>query len=115
MSRRASAFVCTVLFLTLAPAALAIQPPQTETGQGLELSAYEKVRPGGAIGVGTRTAASLAEGHALRIGWEAFNAEQDGGWAIRLDTRSGLPALASGKGIPWFPGAGNDLSGPEPT
>ena len=117
MSRRVFASLCSILALALilAPTASAIQPPQPETGLGLQLSAYEMVRTGGAIGVGTRTIGSLAEGHALRIGWEAFAAEHDGRWEIRLDTRSGLPALASGKGIPWVPGAGNDLTGPTPT
>jgi len=114
MNRRVSVPVyVAVLILVLIPAsgALAIQPPDTEFEPGHELSIFEKARSGGAIGVGTRPSSSLSQAHPLRVGWESFIAEQGGGWTVRLDTRSGLPALASGKGIPWIPGAGNDLEG----
>ncbi len=98
-----------VLALILAPAILAVQVP--DPGPGHELSIFAKARSGGAIGVGTMQSSFLPQGHPLRVGWAAFIDEQHGGWTVRLDTRSGLPALASGQGIPWIPGAGNDLEG----
>jgi len=104
-------FAAFILALILTPTALAIQPADPEQSKGLELAVFEKARTGGAIGVGTRRSATLPEGHALRTGWDSFKADQKGDWTIRLDTRSGLPALAEGKGIPWIPGAANDLKG----
>lgn len=49
----------------------------------------------------------------LQRGWSQF-ASAHGGWNVWLDERSGLPTLASGKGIPWFAGPGNDLPQSEP-
>ena len=97
MSRRVSAVVCSTLFLALilAPAALAIQPNQSQAEPGYDLSNYEMVRPGGSVGVGTLDAGRLPEGHALRTGWQEFVQQQNGGWKIRLDDRSGLPALVT--------------------
>ncbi|MEM9556091.1 MAG: PQQ-binding-like beta-propeller repeat protein [Acidobacteriota bacterium] len=43
--------------------------------------------------------------------WRAFrDAQRDRGpWAARIDRRSGLIEIAEGAGLPWLPGAGNDL------
>jgi len=103
------------LVLMLASVEVALTPPEEGSITGIDLSIYETSREGGAIGIQVRSAGDLPDGSALRTGWEAFIADQKGGWNVRLDTRSALPALAAGKGIPWVAGAGNDLSGPAPS
>lgn len=45
---------------------------------------------------------SLSVEDPLRRGWEQFFAA-NGAWSVQLDQRTGLPTLASGKGITWLP------------
>ncbi len=74
-----------------------------------DLSSRERIREGGVLGIQTIAPSTLPAGDLLREGWERFIADRNGSWAIRLDLRSGLPALASGEGIPWIPGPANSL------
>ena len=53
------------------------------------------------IATRAQSLAELAPSDALRSGWESFSA-RNGGWAVWLDQRSGLPALAQGAGIAWL-------------
>ncbi len=69
---------------------------------------------GAVIGTVALDASSLDPSDPLRQGWDRFAADH-GGWKISLDQRSGLPLLATGRGIAWIPGLGNQLVGPEPT
>ncbi|HQQ47114.1 MAG TPA: hypothetical protein PK747_06865, partial [Acidobacteriota bacterium] len=45
----------------------------------------------------------------LTEGWEDFLTRNEGAWELKLDTRTGMPALVEGSFIPWIPGAANDL------
>jgi fibronectin type 3 domain-containing protein len=42
-------------------------------------------------------------------GWDRFISENGPQWQLMMDRRTGRPALVSGSGIPWVPGAGNSL------
>ncbi len=44
----------------------------------------------------------LSSSDALRRGWDRF-AQDNGGWQAFIDQRSGLPTLATGRGLQWFP------------
>jgi subtilisin-like proprotein convertase family protein len=59
-------------------------------------------REGGRIAVASRSPESLDPADGLRLGWERFR-DRHGPWRIRIDERTGMPVLASGPGIPWFP------------
>ncbi|RMG47969.1 MAG: hypothetical protein D6718_02585 [Acidobacteria bacterium] len=98
-----------VVVFCLATAAWAFREPA-------HLKRYDgavKPRAGGAVAIEPVPVESLPPSDPLRAGWERFAAEQ-GGWTIYLDERTGMPSLASGRGIAWVPGPGNDLpaSGP---
>jgi hypothetical protein len=45
---------------------------------------------------------ALSSSDALRRGWDRF-AQDNGGWQAFIDQRSGLPTLATGRGLQWFP------------
>ncbi|MEE4301508.1 MAG: proprotein convertase P-domain-containing protein, partial [Pseudomonadales bacterium] len=51
---------------------------------------------------------------ALAQSWQRWAAEQGGNWKIYLDERTGVPTLATGRGIAWVPGAGNELEAEGP-
>ncbi len=71
--------------------------------------------PGAVIGIKAIDTRTLPQGDPLRAGWQSFSA-QNGGWDAFLDERTGLPTLASGHGIEWFAGPGNNLpAGNAPT
>jgi subtilisin-like proprotein convertase family protein len=69
-----------------------------------------RYRAGGNIGVEAKPIDELAADDALRRGWESFAARYGGAWKIRVDERSGLPALVSGSGIEWF-APGTEIAG----
>ncbi len=69
-----------------------------------------RARPGGVAAVTALPLSELSPADALRQGWERFAAEREAAWQVRLDTRSGLPTLAWGRGIPWIAGRGNELA-----
>ena len=98
-------FVCVLAVLALGQIALAFTDGPPEDA---DLSAFEKQREGGVIGVITVKPDELAPEDALRQGWQQFIADRNGGWKVHLDMRSGLPALVSGRGIAW-------MAGPEPS
>ncbi|MFN7965938.1 MAG: fibronectin type III domain-containing protein [Acidobacteriota bacterium] len=50
---------------------------------------------------------SLSTEDALRRGWDQFSA-LNGAWSVQLDERTGLPLLATGQGLRWFPVAGRN-------
>lgn len=47
---------------------------------------------------------------AVRDGWEQFRSEAGGEWQGYADPRINRLAAAEGSGIPWIPGAGNQLT-----
>ena len=51
----------------------------------------------------------LSQGTALRSAWNLFTSQHGEGWDITIDTRSGVPLLVQGQGIPWIAGSGNSL------
>ncbi len=62
-----------------------------------------RAREGGNVGVLPRDVTSLDPSDTLRREWEQFG-ERHGGWRIYLDERSGMPLMASGRGMDWFAG-----------
>src|SRR4030095_14386212 len=54
-------------------------------------------------------AKELAQGSSLRSAWDLFTSQYGEGWDITVDSRSGVPLLVQGQGIPWIPGSGNSL------
>ncbi|MDX1388675.1 MAG: hypothetical protein R3344_05770, partial [Acidobacteriota bacterium] len=66
-------------------------------------------RPGAVIGEKAVPVSELPAADELRLRWDAFAASREGEWKIWIDERTGLPRMAMGAGIPWIPGAGNDL------
>jgi len=56
---------------------------------------------GRAIGVEARQVEALAAADELGEGWREFG-RRHGAWRVFLDERTGMPALASGRGIEWF-------------
>ena len=102
-------FVCAFV-VGLALPALAVQPRE-------RLARYDgavKPRAGGTVAISPLAVDELPSGDSLRRGWEKFVTEQGGGWKVYIDPRSGLPALAEGRGIPWVPGPGNTLQSDGP-
>jgi hypothetical protein len=51
---------------------------------------------------------------AVRAGWQDFLATAGGPWKAYVDRRTGRIDFAGGAGLPWIPGAGNELAGEEP-
>ncbi len=68
-----------------------------------------KELPGAVLGVRAMTLEELPAADPLRAGWTAFVAG-NGGWAVHLDHRTGMPVLAQGTGIPWLAGPANDIA-----
>jgi len=88
----------------------------TDDHEVMTFSDLVQSRPGGVIGIRAIAHSDLPATEGLREGWDAFITEQNGGWKVWIDTRSGLPMLVSGRGIAWSPVSGNGLKdGPEPT
>jgi hypothetical protein len=111
-SPRIASFLALSLFvLAFAGTALAVSVPERDSS----LADLIRYRPGGVIGVRAVAHLDLEETDALRQEWDAFVRDQGGGWRIWIDRRSGLPLLASGRGIAWAPGPGNDLEGASAT
>src|SRR5262245_10976801 len=54
-------------------------------------------------------AQELNQGTSLRSAWDLFTGMYGEGWDITVDSRSGVPLLVQGQGIPWIPGSGNSL------
>jgi len=81
---------------------------------GVDLTAHEISPKNGVIPTKPQQVGDLPKGSALRAGWQAFITSQGGRWRVWWDNRSGLPTLATGAGIPWVAGDGNDLKGPAP-
>jgi hypothetical protein len=94
--RPAAALACLVL---LAPCAAAFTPRQTPA----RFDARAIAPPDRVAGVAAVPAATLAAGDPLRAGWDRLALESEGGWSAWIDERSGLPTLAIGRGIEWFP------------
>jgi hypothetical protein len=65
------------------------------------------------VAVGTRPVPvdHLLADDPLRRAWTGLELRKEGGFTAWIDERSGLPALAIGRGLPWIPGAGNALTG----
>src|SRR5262249_33897673 len=53
-------------------------------------------------------AQELSQG-SLRSAWDLFTGAYGDRWDITVDSRSGVPLLVQGQGIPWIPGSGNSL------
>ncbi|MBP7149619.1 MAG: fibronectin type III domain-containing protein [Acidobacteria bacterium] len=102
--------VCFVLSFLTCTFPLAFAPRATHE----RFDALARPEPGAVIGVAPVDAAALAAGDALRQEWERFAAGQGGRWQAWIDERSGLPALAFGRGIAWVAGPGNDLPTGQP-
>jgi len=95
-------------------AALALTSAHAITGRR-DSSRFDdriKTREGGVIAVTPRALGELDATDGLRRAWEGFVTEQNGGWKVWVDERSGLATLAVGRGIPWIPGRGNGLASP---
>lgn len=99
------ALVC----LLLVGASLALQPRKLGRYDGLI-----KTRAGGAVAIAPVTVSELPSGDTLRQAWTEWEQQQGGGWKVHIDERTGLPSLASGRGIAWVPGAGNGLAADDP-
>jgi len=89
----------------------------TATNAGFDVPEAADLRPGPetvwAEGLGVRPVLEtyFAGGEMPAVqGWARFVKEHGEGWDLVVDARSGLPNLVSGQGIPWYPGAGNDLA-----
>ena len=83
---------------------LAFQPNQQPTRfDGLTIPS-----PGAVIARAPVAQVEWPASDGRRQAWDGFSRE-NGGWRSWLDPRSGLPALALGRGIPWVAGSGNDL------
>ena len=95
---RGFVYALAVLALSVTAAPALTEGPHNDA----DLAAFEKQREGGVIGVITVRPDELAPDHVLRQGWEQFAAQQNGGWKVHLDLRSGLPALVTGRGMAWM-------------
>lgn len=101
-----AALVCVATFL-LGIASVAALTAQSEVGL------YEDrvfARTGGVVGPVARDLSQLPSDDSVRLAWDRFVAARGGDWNVQVDARSGLPAIAAGRGIAWFAGAGNDLT-----
>jgi len=58
----------------------------------------------------SEAAAMAAPGMVAVMGdWDRFLTDNGPQWELQLDRRTARPALVSGSGMPWVPGAGNAL------
>jgi subtilisin-like proprotein convertase family protein len=75
------------------------------SGEKTSAGSFERLtrlREGGVIAVAPRPLEGLGRSDPLRQAWDAFRERHGGDWTIRIDERSGLPAMASGRSIEWF-------------
>ena len=105
--RLAAACACLVL---LTPFAVAFTPRQTPARFDLLVIPA----PDAVVGLRALPVASLSPGDPLRAGWDRLALDEGGGWEGWIDERSGLPTLAIGRGVEWFPvtAGGLPMSGP---
>nr|MCU0231960.1 endopeptidase [Acidobacteriota bacterium] len=83
----------------LAPFGLAFTPRQTPARfDSLTISPPDAV-----VGLAPLPASALPASDPLRGGWDRLGLEAEGGFTAWIDERSGLPTLAIGRGIEWFP------------
>ncbi|GMU66185.1 MAG: hypothetical protein AMXMBFR36_24590 [Acidobacteriota bacterium] len=107
ISRRTRFVVAPGLALLAAAAGAQIAP---RTGGELDAFSFAdaRLRPDPATVPLVADPAALApEG---RDALDAFRAATGGTWSAQVDRRTGRLAYVEGSGIPWFPGAGNDLA-----
>lgn len=96
-------FVRPTLLLLFSIAAVLVTPPAEALQPRSEPVGFDALalpEPGSGIAVAVEDAGELPVGDPIRAGWEEFSA-RNGGWRVWIDSRSGLPALASGVGIAW--------------
>ena len=103
---RPRALCACLLALTLAPAAQAILPngdSAVAPGRETMLRTWTPLvqAPAGE----TRDLALAQADPAV----QAYRDAVGGTWRFRYDLRTGTPALVWGSGLPWIPGAGNEL------
>lgn len=67
------------------------------------------LRPAAAV-VEPIESAGAALSPGVTAGWSAFLQKEGSGWQGYADRRTGLLETAEGSGIPWIPGAGNQLT-----
>ncbi len=117
MNRRSFSRWTTVLVLVFAVCALATSVfALAPRPQDARFDARVKTLAGGVIGLRAVDLGQLPADDVLRQDWDAFVSGRGGGWSVKLDRRSGLPLIANGRGIPWYPARGNALdSGPAPS
>jgi subtilisin-like proprotein convertase family protein len=97
------------LALAVAGSTLAFQPRKLGRYDGAV-----KLREGGTVAIAPKPVEELPAGDALRAAWQKWESSQNGDWQVYLDERTGLPTLASGRGIAWVPGPGNTLEADGP-
>ncbi len=97
LARRLAA--CALVGLFVASPSFALQPRSKPS----RFDAF--VKPAAVLPGNAEAAAALPGVSVARRGWDAFVAEQGGGWQGWFDTRTGLPLLVQGRGIPWLASA----------
>ena len=105
--RLAAAVACLVL---LTPFAVAFTPRQTPA----RFDPRTIQPPDAVVGLAAVPVASLSPSDPLRAGWDRLALDTEGGWTAWIDERSGLPTLAIGRGVEWFPVTGGGQPTGEP-
>src|SRR5215813_13909736 len=100
------------IFLVVLAAAMAVVPVAafqvTPTAPRFEGKVIQD--PSATLNSAPVPAKELKAGTAVRSAWDLFTSQYGDGWDITVDSRSGVPLLVQGQGIPWIAGSGNTLS-----